>query len=75
MPALVALAHPDRPQLVTVEEAMRALCLSRPTLYRLIAEKRIRTVLIGRARRVPTTEIDRIANRAAPVVLTTRGAA
>ena len=47
--------------LVSVEDAMSALGISRPTFYRLIQERKIRTIKIGRARRVPIAEIDRIA--------------
>ncbi len=50
----------SKPVLVTVEEAMRLLRLSRPSLYALIQSRRMRTVRFGRARRVPMSEIDRL---------------
>lgn len=48
------------PILVTVEEAMHLMRLSRPSLYSLIKSGRIKTVCFGRARRVPMAEIERL---------------
>jgi excisionase family DNA binding protein len=42
----------ERPQLLTVEQARRRLCVARSTLYQLIAADELQTVKIGRARRV-----------------------
>ena len=47
--------------LVTVPEAARRLALSRSTLYRLIRQGQLRTIRVGRARRVPVTELVRFA--------------
>ena len=43
--------------LITVEEAARRLRIGRTTAYALIAEGRLRTVQIGRCRRVPTDSL------------------
>lgn len=43
-PSLVAL---------TVEEAARRLCIGRTLMFRLVAEGAIRSVTIGRLRRIP----------------------
>jgi len=48
------------PVLVTMEEAMHLLRLSRPSLYALINSRRLKTVRFGRARRVPMAEINRL---------------
>ncbi|MFJ9695913.1 excisionase family DNA-binding protein [Kitasatospora sp. NPDC101183] len=51
--------HPDYdPTLValTVEEAARRLSIGRTTMYALIKDGEIRTVPIGRLRRVPAEE-------------------
>jgi excisionase family DNA binding protein len=45
---------------LTIEEACQALTISRPTLYELIANGRIRTVMAGRRRLVPITELERL---------------
>lgn len=44
----------------TIEEACQALTISRPTLYELIATGRIHTVMAGRRRLVPLTELERL---------------
>jgi excisionase family DNA binding protein len=44
--------------LVTVAEACKRLAISRPTLYGLFAADDIRSLQIGRARRVPVAEIE-----------------
>jgi excisionase family DNA binding protein len=36
------------------------LDLSRPMIYKLISSGKLRTVTIGRARRVPVTELERL---------------
>ena len=46
--------------LVTVEEAMSLMRLSRPSFYALIKSRQIKTVRFGRARRVPIAEIERL---------------
>ena len=45
--------------LVTVEEAGRLLALGRSTVYALVAQGRLSSIKIGRARRVPITELRR----------------
>jgi excisionase family DNA binding protein len=54
--------------LLTVPEAMAALRLSRATLYELIRTREIRTVKVGRCRRVPAVAlveyIDRLLDEA-----------
>lgn len=52
--------------LVTVADACVALSITRPTLYSLMAKGALRSVKIGRARRIPTSEIERIAGGRAP---------
>lgn len=44
----------------SVLEACTALGITRPTLYGLIADGRLRTVKIGARRLIPTTELDRL---------------
>ncbi|MBA3744283.1 MAG: helix-turn-helix domain-containing protein [Sporichthya sp.] len=44
---------PAGASLLTVPEAMAALRLSRTTLYELIRTREIRTVKVGRCRRIP----------------------
>jgi excisionase family DNA binding protein len=41
-------------------EAARLLGLSRPMIYKLICSGQLRTVTIGRARRVPVAELERL---------------
>lgn len=45
------------PVLLTPEEAARALSVSRATVYDLIKEGALRSVTIGRSRRVPTEAV------------------
>ncbi len=47
----------DDQLLVTPEEAARRLSLGRTTLYQLIASGEIHSVIIGRSRRVPVSEL------------------
>jgi len=49
----------DLSALLTVNQACGQFQISRPTLYQLIHTGELRSVLIGRARRIPATEIDR----------------
>jgi excisionase family DNA binding protein len=44
--------------LLTVTEAAARLKVGRTTLYGLIADKQLRTIKIGRARRIPESVID-----------------
>lgn len=46
--------------LYTVNETLQALGVSRPTLYGMLRARTLRSVLIGRSRRIPATEIERI---------------
>ena len=41
-------------------EAARLLGLSRPMIYKLMQQGKLRTVTIGRSRRVPITELERL---------------
>ena len=50
--------HPHAPLLVTVAEAAELLGIGRSKLYELIGEGLIRTVHIGRARRVPVAALN-----------------
>lgn len=45
---------------VTVEQALKALRVSRPTLYGYINSGRIRSVKLGLLRRIPSDEIERL---------------
>jgi len=49
---------PDPHRLLTVAEACDRLRISRPTFYGLVRTGRLRTITIGRARRVPLSAID-----------------
>jgi len=51
-------AAPDSHRLLTVAEACAQLRISRPTFYALVRTGRLRTITIGRARRVPVSAID-----------------
>lgn len=51
----------DVPKLaLTIDEACQALTVSRWTLNELIAKGRLRTVMAGRRRLVPLTELERL---------------
>lgn len=56
----VARAVPPRRLLLRVEDAATELAVSRSTLYQLISAGELATVVIGRARRVPFAEIERL---------------
>jgi excisionase family DNA binding protein len=56
-----ATAAPVIPQLLTIPEACHALRVARSTLYRLLDAGDLRAVKIGGSRRIPATEIERIA--------------
>jgi excisionase family DNA binding protein len=43
--------------LVTAEEAARRLALSRATVFRLLADGSLRSITVGRARRVPVAAL------------------
>ncbi len=51
----------DRPALVllTVEEAAKALSLSRSTVYELLRQRDIASVTLGRSRRVAVVDIEK----------------
>lgn len=52
------LAAPaEGPDLLTVEQVMARLQISRHTIYDLIRTRRLRSVLIGRCRRIPVTAL------------------
>lgn len=62
--------------LVSVPEAARRLDVSKPTVYRLIAEGKLLSLTIGRSRKVVNSSIDSlIAHRSTPAVDTTVAAA
>jgi excisionase family DNA binding protein len=46
--------------LLTVTEACDVLGISRPTLYALMNRGELKTLKIGKLRRVPSAEIDRL---------------
>lgn len=48
---------------LTVEEAAARLCLGRTTVYALIKSRAIGSVLVGRSRRVPVSEVEAYATR------------
>lgn len=49
--------------LLTVNEAAARLAIGRTSLYELIARRELRTVKIGRARRVPVSAVDELISR------------
>jgi excisionase family DNA binding protein len=57
--------------LLTPEEAAEALSLGRTKVYQLIGEGRLRSVRIGKSRRVPASAlaelVDHLADSASPV--------
>ena len=50
-------------QLLTVRESCKRLGISHPTLYELLNSGQIKSLKIGRARRVPVAEIDAFVRR------------
>lgn len=52
------------PPLLTYPEAAAALSVGERTVRRMVSDGRLRAVPLGRARRIPATEIDRIAKGA-----------
>ena len=54
---------PER-RALSVEEAARAVGISRATLYRLVQQKRLATVKIGSRRLVPVTALDNLLEKA-----------
>jgi excisionase family DNA binding protein len=53
--------HVGEPLLVTTTEAARLLRVSRVMVYNLMATGHLASVKIGRARRVPRAEVERLA--------------
>ncbi|GAA5158255.1 hypothetical protein GCM10023321_37800 [Pseudonocardia eucalypti] len=53
---------PAAPQLLTIDEACRHLRISRWLLYRLIQQRKLTTVQIGRRRLIPADAIARFIN-------------
>lgn len=53
------------------EEFARQLGLSRAMIYKLLAAGSVRSVTIGRSRRIPASEVERVLNEGAPVLPTT----
>lgn len=49
--------------LLTVNEAAARLAIGRTSLYELISRRELRTVKIGRARRVPVSAVDELISR------------
>jgi excisionase family DNA binding protein len=56
--------NPER-RALSVEEAARAVGISRATLYRLVQQRRLATVKIGSRRLVPVTALDNLLEKAA----------
>jgi excisionase family DNA binding protein len=58
----VSATPEGEPSLLAVPpaEAARMLSLSRPMIYKLIQSGELRTVNIGRTRRVPVSELERL---------------
>ncbi|WBC12973.1 helix-turn-helix domain-containing protein [Micromonospora sp. WMMA1998] len=52
------MTSPDNRVVLTIEEAAQRLGIGRTTMYALIKAGQIRTVTIGRLRRVPTFCLD-----------------
>ncbi len=52
-------ALPPPPLLMTVPETMAALKLGRHSVYNLIRSKRLPSITIGRARRIPSDAVRR----------------
>jgi len=48
----------DHAVLLTVDEARQRLHVSRPTMYELINAGRVRSIKIGRARRIPARALE-----------------
>jgi excisionase family DNA binding protein len=55
--------HVPERRALSVEEAARAVGISRATLYRLVQQKRLATVKIGSRRLVPVSAIDSLLKR------------
>jgi len=53
--------HDGQPLLLTVNEACAMLRISRPTMYQLLNSGRVGSIQIGRARRIPRSELERLA--------------
>lgn len=45
---------------LTIGETCAALTISKPMFYDLVAQGRLRTVMLGRRRVVPVTEVERL---------------
>jgi excisionase family DNA binding protein len=56
--------EPDATRLLTVSEACERLQVSRPTLYGLIRRGELRTITIGRSRRIPLSALNRFVEHA-----------
>ena len=56
--------YPDDPVLVTINETERRASLGRTKIYELIADGTLRSVKIGRSRRVLMASIRELADRA-----------
>lgn len=52
--------HADRPLAWQVDPFCRAIGISRTTLYEMIKEQKIHTVVIGGRRLIPNTEAERL---------------
>lgn len=64
--AMVGTQSGSASSLLTVPEACGRLRVSRWSFYRLIHQRQIETLTIGRRRLVPTSEIDRFIRNLAP---------
>jgi excisionase family DNA binding protein len=44
----------------SMQEGCDALGITRPTMYKLISEGKVRTVMVGRRRLIPVAELDQL---------------
>lgn len=51
------------PRTLTVEEVAKALSIGRRTAWRLVADRQLRSVRIGRAVRIPVDEVEAFIER------------
>jgi excisionase family DNA binding protein len=60
---LRASTPPPPPRLVTITDACRQLQISRTFLYRLLDRGELRSVKLGRVRRIPAGDLDELVAR------------
>lgn len=59
MQVAVKYAEAGRPALLRIDEVQHELGCGRSTVYELMADGRLRSVKVGRNRRIPASEVDR----------------